>query len=77
MKKHGPDLMERGVHLGCGLFFGIFVGLLVAPRLLRRGLLPGYLPEGYELLEGIILVALVCGVLSMIFGDRFWDKFKG
>lgn len=67
-KEHPPDTMQKGLRLGCGTVFGILIGLYATRR--------HWTNAGPELLLPIAGIALSCGLLAMIFGDRFWHFFS-
>jgi hypothetical protein len=64
-----PDRLEKGIRFGCGAVFGAFLGFL------WFGLYWAGISNSLVILAFIGL-ALVCGVLAMQFGDRFWSGLK-
>lgn len=61
---HRPDAFEKRLRFGCGFLFGVVV---VAYMLLRQL----FEPSGTFWAVGAG-VAVVCGVLAVRWGDRFW-----
>jgi hypothetical protein len=61
-----PDRFTLGVRFGCGALFGLvlpFVGGSIFS-----------FETGRSALGWCLLVALVCGLLAMRFGETFWEK---
>jgi len=59
-----PDLTEKTLRFGCGFIFGLLV----------TGL-SGFLwsvASGHYVVAVSVLAALICGVLALRYGDRFW-----
>jgi hypothetical protein len=59
-----PDALEKRIRFGCGFVFGLVVGGYIALRLFPW--------NGFVVVAIILVSALVCGVLAMKQGDRFW-----
>jgi len=59
-----PDRLEKGIRFGCGGLFGAVVGFFFIIDL------P---PKSYGgILAACAVGAIVCGLLAMRYGDRFW-----
>jgi hypothetical protein len=64
--KKKPDLYQFTARFGCGFLFGIFAGtscFFVFGANTMAALFWGW-----------IFVSLIFGLLSVIFGERFWTK---
>lgn len=66
MKLEGnPDKFEIKVRFGCGALLGLFIGIFVAARITY---------ESFGAFAVIWLaVIIVCGLLAVRYGDRFWE----
>jgi hypothetical protein len=60
-----PDRLEKGIRFGCGSVIGILIGLDLTYSMFLE--YPGHL------FIAACIFALVCGILAMKYGDRFWD----
>ncbi len=60
----GPDL-ESPVRFGCGFMIGLFVPFL-------WGFFWEVTTIGWGIMAVCVIFALIFGVLSMRYGDRFW-----
>lgn len=63
------DAQEKRIRFGCGFVFGIFAGGLLVLRVWPW--------NGYADIGVILVSAVVCGVLAMKLGDRFWLALGG
>jgi hypothetical protein len=63
-----PDPQEKRIRFGCGFVFGVFAGAFVGMRVAFTN---GYFVLGVCLVSGI-----VCALLALNFGDRFWLTLK-
>jgi hypothetical protein len=60
-----PDTLAKGIRFGCGFVAGI---MLVA-----SGGLWFHAARGEYILAGLIAAGIVCGMLAMRYGEKFWD----
>jgi hypothetical protein len=60
-----PDRFERIVRFVCGGLFGLVLGLGLAVGVFE-------FEDAPEVMSTTIGCALLCAVLAMRFGDRFW-----
>jgi hypothetical protein len=60
-----PDSLEKKVRFGCGFLFGLVIGLLEFTRIFLFS-------SGSTLIVTVGIVAVVCGLLALKYGDRFW-----
>lgn len=68
MARNKPvDGLERGVRFGCGALLGALVGFYIVAE---QGLVAA---PGETYLAAAVVGAVVCGLLAMAFGDRFWQ----
>ena len=58
---HKVDRSERGIRFGCGLVVGLVLGFFFAIRAFSNFVLPAAVAAG-----------LALGLLSAVYGDRFW-----
>lgn len=63
-----PDRIEKEVRFGCGFAFGLLVGFFVAARHI-------YNSAGW-LAVVTLVIAILCGLLAVRYGDRFWHSLK-
>lgn len=73
MADHEPDSTEKGLRFGCGALMGVVIGVGESLR---------YFPtEAYGFIGVVILTAIVCGLLAVRRGNRFWhglaDSVRG
>ncbi|PAX57167.1 hypothetical protein CK510_09170 [Brunnivagina elsteri CCALA 953] len=64
--KNKPDLYQFTARFGCGFIFGLFAGTscyFVFGATTMAGLFWGW-----------VIFSVMFGLLSVIFGDRFWTK---
>ena len=87
--KPKPDALTYGVRFGCGFLFGIFFLFCCSARGVMRRI--GYFEYANEPLtsqhtiwsflssisEVILIPAIIIGLLSAVFGDKFWDIIIG
>ena len=59
-----PDAQEKRIRFGCGFVLGLVAGGYIALRAYSWG--------GYVAVAIILICALLCGLLAMKQGDRFW-----
>jgi hypothetical protein len=64
-----PDIQEKGIRFGCGFVVGL---LLTASYAISLSVTNGYYSVAVLIVGGVI-----CGLLAMKYGDRFWDGFRG
>jgi len=64
-----PGASEKRLRFGCGFVMGLALG---AGTALHLAISNGYYGAAIWLVCG-----LVCGVLAMHFGDRFWHSLSG
>ena len=62
--KDEPDRLEKGIRFGCGTMIGILIALKLTYRILI---------DHSGFLAATCIIALVCGLLAVKYGDRFWD----
>ena len=60
-----PDALEKGIRFGCGFLFGALIGVALAIRGLTE-----WTGVHWALIAG---GAVVCALLALRFGDRYWD----
>jgi uncharacterized protein YacL len=65
-----PDKLEKGIRFGCGAVLGLLVGVYVG--------IDYFLIENemVAFIATVVCIALVCGILAMKQGDRFWETIK-
>jgi hypothetical protein len=63
-----PDPQEKRIRFGCGFVFGLLAGALVAIRIV--------LENEYYFLAVCLFFAIVCALLALNRGDRFWLGLK-
>jgi len=63
-----PDRVEQIVRVVCGAVFGSLFGFVVALNLA--------LSSALQLVVLVAVFALVCAVLALRFGDRFWYSLR-
>ncbi len=61
-----PDLLEKKIRFGCGFLFGLVIGFFEFARILYSTDSAGFL------ILLTVMLAPVCGLLAIKFGDRFW-----
>ena len=61
------DKLESTVRFGCGAIFG---GLISAWLFFR------WIDAAPRFIVVIVLIAVICGLAAMRFGDRFWLKLS-
>jgi len=63
-----PDPLEKKIRFGCGFVFGFlivgFSGFLWS------------ISTAYYVAAFAVLCAMVCGLLAMRYGDRFWYSLR-
>ena len=61
-----PDSFEKAVRFVCGFLCGLFVGFRIML----------HYPQATGVTVGgvMVLLGLVCGLLAMLLGDRFWTS---
>jgi hypothetical protein len=66
--KNKPDKLEMGIRFGCGGLLGAVIGFSFLIELFpnRHGWIFAF----------CIVGAVVCGLLAMSYGDRFWHAIK-
>jgi hypothetical protein len=63
-----PDYEEKAIRFGCGFVFGLVViGFGTGLSLLGRGAWAA----GFA-----VVGAVICGLLAMHMGERFWDWWR-
>ncbi len=62
---HEPDGMEKGIRFGCGFLFGAVWGVWASLTWLADA-------TNWWIASAAV-IAIVCGLLAMRFGDRFWE----
>ncbi len=63
---HKPDRSRFVARFGCGAIFGIALAIAIGAV--------AYPTTIAGLLAVVIIFALVCGLLSVVFGDKFWTN---
>lgn len=64
-----PDPFEKKVRFGCGFLLGIVIGLAEVTR-------HAYEQTGGVSFAVIASLGVLCGVLAMKYGDRFWHRIS-
>lgn len=67
---HKPDKLEKGIRFGCGALFGVLIGV-------KSFVYHFFMGDADPDIYVVVTVALVCGLLAMKMGDRFWMWLKG
>jgi hypothetical protein len=62
-----PDKLEMGIRFGCGGLLGAAIGFSFIIELF---------PNRYAIFVFCIAGAMLCGLLAMRYGDRFWHIIK-
>ena len=65
MTEEGPDALEKGVRFGCGFIFGLVMGAASFVIALADDM------SSYAI--GTLVLAIVCGVAALRYGDAFWN----
>jgi hypothetical protein len=68
-RRIAPDGTEKALRFGCGALFGV----IIAAWLLLRHLVSGDAPLGWMT---VAFGAVICGLLALRFGDRFWYAWR-
>ena len=58
------DNLEKKIRFGCGFIFGLIVGGINLVYFFRD--------SGYGAVATVIILALVCALLALRYGDAFW-----
>lgn len=65
----GPsDRTEAGIRFGCGFIFGLMCGTAT--------LVIGFATQDRAMIAFVVVVAVVCGLLAVRYGDLFWKRLS-
>lgn len=65
---HEVGESEQATRFGCGALLGVIVGL---------GLIVAFTLSSFGVVAVVLFVSMfVCGMLALIYGDRFWYALK-